>query len=441
MAMGSLGDVVQVSVSLVSGGLSLAGFGTPLVIGGYSKNYPERVRYYTDLTGLAVDFAATTPEYLAAQAIFAQSPHPSRVAVGRCALKPTQRWTITPVTTIQAVQTYAVKIAGVTYSFASDATPTAAEVVTGLIAVVNAATGTHGLTASGTTTLVLTAVQGAWQQVEVGDVNLLRIVQDHADPGIATDLAAIALETSDWYAIVNPWNSTAEVTAIAAWAEANQKLFLAMTQETQVVDTADGSATDIAHSEKGLAHGYTAVLYAPSNGDFLDAGMLGAVLPLDPGSETWALKTIAGVPARTFTATHITNMKAKRCGWNYSISGRNVTEEGKVASSSIGFIDMRRFLDWLVQDMQARAFIALATAKKVPYSEAGMTIIQASILASLEAGETVGGLVKGYSSCTIPKVWAQSPVDRANRYVPGIAWAAQAQGASQTLGIQGVVTV
>ena len=439
--MGSLSDVVQVSVSLISGGLSLAGFGTPLILGGYSKAWPERVRFYQDLVGLAVDFAPGTPEYLAAQAIFAQNPHPSKVAVGRCALPPTQRWTITPLTTTQAVQKYVVKIGGVEYPFTSDVDPTAAEIVTGLTALVNAATGTHGLTASGTNTLVLTGAAGSWQFVEVGDVNLLRIVQDHADPGIATDLAAIALETSDWYALVNPWNSTAEVTAIAAWAEANQKLFIAQTQETQVIDTADGTATDIAHSEKGLAHGYTSIWYSPSNGDFLDAGLAGACLPLDPGSETWALKTIAGVPVRTFTSTQVTNLQAKRCGYYYAVAGRNVTQEGKVASSSIGFIDMRRFLDWQVQDMQARCFVAMATSKKTPYTEGGMAILQAAILASLEAGENVGGLVKGMSSCSVPKVLSQSPVDRANRYVSGITWAAQAQGAAHKLSIQGTVTV
>ncbi len=439
--MGSLSDVVQVSVSLISGGLSLAGFGTPLILGGYSKAWPERVRFYQDLVGLAVDFPAGTPEYLAAQAIFAQNPHPSKVAIGRCALPPTQRWTVTPLDPAAFEAIYTIRIGGVAYSATGNQEAGPSGVVAALIPVINAATATHGLTASGTDTLILTGEPGAWQYLEVGDVNLLRVVQDHADPGIATDLAAIALETADWYALLNPWNSTAEVTAIAAWAEANQKLFIAQTQETEVIDTADGTATDIAHSEKDLAHSYTSVWYSPSNGDFLDAGLAGACLPLDPGSETWALKTIAGVPVRTYTSTQIANLQAKRCGYYYAVAGRNVTQEGKVASSSIGFIDMRRFLDWQVQDMQARCFVAMATSKKTPYTDGGMAILQAAILASLEAGENVGGLVKGMSSCTVPKVGSQSPVDRANRYVPGITWAAQAQGAAHKLSIQGTVTV
>jgi hypothetical protein len=431
-------DVVDVQIIAQTGGLSVPGFGTPLILGGYSKTYPERVRFYSDLPSVAADFAAGTPEYLAAQAILAQNPHPTRLAVGRCALPPTPRWTVTPVVTNQAVTTYKVWIGGVAYSFTSDATPTAADVVTGLTAAVNAATATHGLTASGVATLVLTGAAGAWQSVKVDDVNLLRIVQDHADPGIATDLAAIVLETSDWYALVNPWNSTAEVLAIAAWAEANGKLFLAETQETEVVDTADAAATDVAHQLKALAYRHTACVYDPANSAFLDAGMLGACLPLDPGSETWALKTIAGVPARNHTATQLANLRAKNCGWYYTIFGRNVTQQGKTSDGE--FIDTIRFIDWQTIDIQSRVFLAMANAKKIPYTDAGATIIQGQVIASLEAGETVGGLVPGSSVVTVLKVSAQNPIDRANREMGGVEFTAGLQGAVHLARIRGTVT-
>jgi hypothetical protein len=345
---------------------------------------------------------------------------------------------VTPVVTNQAVTTYKVWIGGVAYSFTSDATPTAAEVVTGLTAAVNAATATHGLTASGAATLVLTGAAGAWQSVKVDDVNLLRIVQDHADPGIATDLAAIVLETSDWYALVNPWNSTAEVLAIAAWAEANGKLFLAETQETEVIDTADATANDVAHQLKALAYRHTACVYDPDNSAFLDAGMLGACLPLDPGSETWALKTIAGVPARNHTATQLANLRAKNCGWYYTIFGRNVTQQGKTADAE--FIDTIRFIDWQTIDIQSRVFLAMANAKKIPYTDAGATIIQGQVIASLEAGETVGGLVPGSSVVTVLKVSAQNPIDRANREMGGVEFTAGLQGAVHLARIRGTVT-
>ena len=64
--------------------------------------------------------------------------------------------TTTPTNLAAGIKQYTQTINGVSYTFTSDATPTAAEVVTGLIALINADTGCAA-TASGTTTLILTA--------------------------------------------------------------------------------------------------------------------------------------------------------------------------------------------------------------------------------------------------------------------------------------------
>src|SRR6266498_536393 len=144
-----LSDVVDVQISASTGGLTLPGFGTPLILGGYSKAWAERVRYYSDLTSLSADFVSTTPEYKAGAALFAQTPRPTRVAVGRGVLAPTQKWTITPAAGLPAAVTvYKVTVGAATYSFSSDTSPTASEIVAGLTPLINADTGTHGLTAS-----------------------------------------------------------------------------------------------------------------------------------------------------------------------------------------------------------------------------------------------------------------------------------------------------
>ncbi len=437
-----LDDIANISISTSGGGLSLPGFGTPLILGGYSKAWAERVRTYTSLTDLSVDFAAGTPEYLAAAAIFSQNPRPSQVRVGRCAMKPTQGWSITPAASLpQVVTDFKVTIGGVVYTFTSDATPTVAEVVAGLVTALNAGTGIHGLTASnqGTGAYVgLVAALGAWQSVQVMDVNLLSIAQNHADPGLATDLAAIQLENPDWYAIVNPWNSKASILAIAAWAEANEKLFVAQSQDTEIIAVALGGAADVAKAVQTAAYARTAVLYDPNNGAFLDAGLLGRCLPEDPGSETWALKTISGVPARGYTGTHITNLKSKRCGWYYTVAGRNLSQEGKVGAGE--WIDTVRGRDALKVDMQGRLLQRLADAKKVPYTDAGATIVQAEISASLDAFVKRGFISDGSVAITVPKVKDQSSTDRSNRYFPGITFTGTLAGAIHKLSIQGTLT-
>jgi hypothetical protein len=361
------------------------------------------------------------------------------VKIGRAALKPTQKWTLTPEVSVQAIQTYRVKIAGVAYDFVSDATPTAAEVVTGLTTAINAATGTHGLTASGTSTLVLTAAQGAWQEVEVGDVNLLSLVQDHADPGIATDLAAIALEDPDWYGLLTLHNSKACIQAAAAWAEANEKLYVAQTQDTACIAVAESGATDVMKAEKDLAHARTSLWYDPSNKPVLDAGLMGRLFPEDPGSETWALKTVSGATARAFTGTHRTNLAAKRGNWYYALAGVNVSssDSGKVAANE--WIDVIRGRDALKVDMQGRIFDALRKAKKIAYTDAGATIVQGEIAASLRAFERTGFIAEGSTSIVVPKVVDQSSTDRGNRYFPGMTFAGTLAGAIHKLSIQGAL--
>src|SRR5690606_10295450 len=58
--------------------LTQRGFGLPLIFG-TTKAHPYTE--YTSLSAVAEDFQPTDPEYLAAQAIFRQSPNPGRVAL------------------------------------------------------------------------------------------------------------------------------------------------------------------------------------------------------------------------------------------------------------------------------------------------------------------------------------------------------------------------
>src|SRR5690606_28826960 len=54
------------------------GFGLPLIFG---TTKAHAYKEYTSLPAVAEDFKPTDPEYLAAQAIFRQSPNPGRVAI------------------------------------------------------------------------------------------------------------------------------------------------------------------------------------------------------------------------------------------------------------------------------------------------------------------------------------------------------------------------
>lgn len=88
-----LSDIATINVSSAGAGVTRAGYGVPLIVS-HSAAWAERVRTYTSIDAVEDDFATNTPEYMAAEAIFSQSPKVSAIRIGRAALQPTQRFAI-----------------------------------------------------------------------------------------------------------------------------------------------------------------------------------------------------------------------------------------------------------------------------------------------------------------------------------------------------------
>jgi hypothetical protein len=436
--MSDIASIVDVQITTQTAGVTQAGFGMPLILSP-NATFAERVRFYSDLAGMATDgFSTTGPEYLAASAVFAQTPRPSRIAVGRMANKPTQRWAVTP----SAVNsfTYKMKVGGTAVSFTSDGSATLTEIVTGLKAAIDALA--LPLTVSDQTTYmrIVENVAGASHSVQIdgtpGSENL-SLAQDHADPGAAADLAAIALENSDWYAVVNLFNSPAMVTAISTWCASNGKLFVAASQDTAILGA---GTSDIASTEKAAARNKTAVLYHKDNFAFFDAALLGRCLPETPGAETWMFKSLSGVTAGSFTATHLTNLRAKNCGWYYTLAGVSMSAEGKVASGS--YIDVERGRDWLTARIAERVYSLLVNRSKVPFTDKGISAITNEVRAQLQEGIDNGLLADDPKpTVTAPRAAAVSSTDKAARYLPSVKFDAVLAGAIHKVQIRGTISL
>ena len=86
----SLDSIIDLNISIKDAAVSRAGFGTPLILTGpafaHSVPFQGKVRSYSSLAAIADDgFESDSQAYLAAQAIFSQSPRPSIVKIGVCA--------------------------------------------------------------------------------------------------------------------------------------------------------------------------------------------------------------------------------------------------------------------------------------------------------------------------------------------------------------------
>ena len=80
MSISLIRDRVQVEILRDTSAISQVSFGVPLFIG--DTTGAPRAASYANMEEVADEFAITDPEYLAAQAFFAQTPQPRRLIIG-----------------------------------------------------------------------------------------------------------------------------------------------------------------------------------------------------------------------------------------------------------------------------------------------------------------------------------------------------------------------
>lgn len=444
--MASLTEFVTVTISLGSVQIERAGFGVPLILASDCPvGFTERVRFYNDVTEVDDDFATTTATYKMAAAFFAQSPKPERVAVGRMASKFTQRWQITPVAANSTV--YEGTFNGNALSYTSDSSATVTEIIAGLKADIDALS--LGVTVSDQTTYmrIIANTAGDVFSFQSSDLSLIGAFQDHdTSSTLATDLAAIADEDNSWYGILYPANSKADADAIADWAEANKKLFIAAVSDSRGLTLATGSDANTSTQANLASQAFerTAQVYHPDVLAFADAAWAGTALTSDPGSETWNAKTLAGVSVVTLSTTYRTRLSDKKCNAYQLFAGVNMLTTGILCSGE--FVDVTRFRDWLEatmsEDITAAIAAASAAGKKIPYTDAGVAVITGIVRSVLLRGVEVGGLASDPApKVTAPKVADISAVDKGNRLLPDIKFDGVLAGAIHKVQIRGTVSV
>lgn len=440
----SLESLVNVSISSTSVNVQQAGFGLPMVLSA-NASFPERFRTYTDLAGLVTDgFATDSPEYLAAASMLAQSPSPGTFAVGRMANKPVQVYTI-DISTLTADTDYSVTCAGegvtTTTVTVDSASLTDFALATALAAEIDGVTGANYSASSvGSLITVSGTAAGDFFSMEISDLNRMEMQQVGLDPGVTADLTAISDENDSYYFILNPYNSEAMINSVAAYAESADKIFVAGSNDSRSATLAVGGG-DPFDDLKTNAYARTAGLYHPSPIEFADAAFVGKNAPKDPGSITWNYKTLAGIPAVPLTSTHITNLKAKYANFYRTVAGVNITDGGgKVGANE--YIDVVRGKDWITARIAEAIFARLAGSDKIPFTNAGVAVVQSEVSSVLSLAVDRGILSDDPAPVvTVPFVADVATADKSNRLLRDVEFTATLAGAIHTLIITGVVSV
>lgn len=298
-----------------------------------------------------------------------------------------------------------------------------------LSGVASVAVATNVITVTGTAGTVL-----HWQAWNINQVDL---EQTTTDPGVATDLTAIATANNDWYGLAIESQSKAEILAAATYCNTNKKLLSVDSSDTAC--TGSGSS-DVMSVLKADLYEHTTSLY---NGQdtlqYSGAAMMGNRFPFAPGSDTWAFKGLKGVLPDTLSATQYSNVKGKNGNVYTTVGGIPVTQFGRSADGE--FIDTIRGIDWLQSIIQTRLFAALAANPKIPFTDSGIGVIIGIILGCLNDGVRVGLLVAGTQICTAPKAASVDTTDKSNRNLPNVQFSAELAGAIHTMSISGNVVL
>ena len=174
--------------------------------------------------------------------------------------------------------------------------------------------------------------------------------------------------------------------------------------------------------------------------DYPECAWFGAVLPLQPGSETWAFKTLNSISYSNLTTTQQNNALNKNCNVYQYIGGVGITQNGTVAVGE--YIDIIRGIDWLTSTIQSYVYSILVNNPKIPYTDGGIASVQAQIMRALTLGVQNNFIAaEPPFTVTVPLAKNVSPTDKANRIFRNVVFNATLAGAIQAVKINGTVSV
>ena len=130
--------------------------------------------------------------------------------------------------------------------------------------------------------------------------------------------------------------------------------------------------------------------HADAAKDFPECAVMARCFAAYPGSETWANKKLAGVTTDGLTETQYNAVTKKNGNTFERFRNVTITQNGKVAAGE--WIDVIRFRDWLQEEMTVNIFNVLINNDKVPYTDAGIALVEAQMRAALKLGQTRGGI-------------------------------------------------
>lgn len=429
--MADLNSIVSVVIQAGTARPSRRGFGVPCLLAFHTR-FAETHRFYRSTAAMLADgFTVNDVAYKMAAAVLSQSPRPPRILVARLPTPASVHTVELDVAGLVSGETVSLTVVSpdgtetaISVPFNTSASNTATLVASAMDAI-------SGLGAAAVGTVVTADADAAGPVFLYQDLTNATIVDVTGDRGMDTALGALLLQTADFYTVHVDVASATNVADVAAWALANERLAFFNPQVTDPADyTATANALRTATNDR-------AVSLVTRERNFADCAWAGEALPFDPGSQTWAFKRLAGIPADTWSESEITTLNTDNSNHVTEVASLTITREGVTHGGE--WIDVVRGLDWLTARIQERVFSALANSRKIPYTDDGAAVIASAVRGVLREAEAKGVLAPGSGVVTTTAIADLSAEDRAARRLTGVDFTGTLAGAIHSAQINGTV--
>ena len=252
------------------------------------------------------------------------------------------------------------------------------------------------------------------------------------DEDIRTVLERVAAK-EEFYGIYITEMQDDDLADAEAWADENDKLLaVTVTEDTRVSNSLR-----------------TLVLRSASEkDDYAALAWMALCFGYDPGSETWAYKALSGITPGDYTSTQKDQMDENNVNYYVSVAGADITYDGKTCGGE--FVDNIRFRDWLLTRLQLEIFQLFVANRKIPFTDAGIALVENRIRYVLKQGQEAGGiaadtydgdnLIPGFT-VSVPAAKDIPAAEKKQRRLSGITFQATLAGAIHLVEIRGSVVI
>lgn len=232
---------------------------------------------------------------------------------------------------------------------------------------------------------------------------------------------------NDFFYVLCTDQTDEAITAIAKWVNTQSKFYFASTSNKALHAALKSQNTILLVTDKPDEHPAVA--------------WVGNCAPREIGGYTWTFKTLNGIVPDNYDETELGEIEK---GANAYISEGGVDITSKGVTTTGEYIDILQGQYFLESRLTEAIFGLLARMPKVPYTDAGISIVVAETESVLKRASNQG--ITAVDSDDIPLYAIKAPKasevatnDKAQRILPDVNWTATIAGAVENVQINGVL--